>query len=328
MTYIEKRSKRAIAIDRALQARRIHKSFNQPYKQAPNRSDVQDYDTRMRVPPEPTGKPKPEPPHRNSLEEYKPSPAETVKLRKIFHKQTLLQQHHDLLVTRNVARNKADIEKWKKKPTSGDIRGIDTQPEPLIPKRLDFTTKFVGNPEVIMRKFGWKAQRGDYAGGTRVSGGRYRPDKESAGSIRVDTRHGQKIAQQTLAHELGHAFDRNIAGVKRFGERPIGVGHIKTGSRFSGVDLDEEKYNEVSKATEIHSPFSKKNASISYSFYRNKQEERFANWFSAMITNRTIVKKHSPNFYKQFKQDYPDFSKGLFESDAKITKQFMSGSLI
>lgn len=325
MTYTETRSKRALAIDRALQARQVHRSFNQPYKQAPNRSDVQDYDTAMKDPP----KPKPEPVHRGSLDEYQPSPNEMTKLRIIFHRESLLMQHHDLLVTKNVARNKADVEKWKTNPKASDIRGIDTQPKTLIPKRLDFATKYVGSPTIIQKKFRWKSKRGFYAAGEMVGRGRYRPKPESAGTIAVDISKPERQHPRTLAHELGHAFDRNIAGKKARGQRPPTVGFIPTGSRLGdSSEADKEVFGEVTKVTETHEPFEKKHAPISFLFYRGRTEERFANWFSAMVTDRSLVKIKSPKYYKQFKKDYPDFAKGMRKSDIGITKKYMGGVLI
>jgi hypothetical protein len=332
--YKEKRSKHALAVDRALQAKKKHGKFNEEYGNSPNRSDVDEYDTKGKyIPaPKPKGTPKPKEPPRPA-ETYKPTNSERNKLLRIFHSQGIMAQHKDLLTTRNVARTKKDVERWKKNPKHGDIESIDTQPKELIPARIKYTQDYVGIiPRAPVRTYKQAIKLGvprDKLG--RNSLGefqhpRYVPAEDVTqkdtqilvrSSLLKDPSSPQ--TQRVVAHELGHAMDFFKIG-KSKGLSKYDFGH-------SG-----EKYNNLYSAIQIErvtrgkiNPYPRDLVPSSFVRYRNRQRELFANWFSGLITRKETVKKDSPIFYKKFKKENKGFISGLRKSDFAITSKYTKG---
>src|SRR3989338_7392572 len=78
-------------------------------------------------------------------QEYVPTGQEKAGLLPYFWQLSPLQQHKDLLITRNVIRRKGDVDKWKRNPKYYDIRNIDTQPKELVEERINAVRTRAGN---------------------------------------------------------------------------------------------------------------------------------------------------------------------------------------
>lgn len=337
------RSKRALAIDRAKNAKVRYKNFNSAYAESPNRSDVEDYDTIRKkgdIPPpepEPTEEPikKPE-----KQEEYVPKGEEKSKLANIFfNKLNIVEQRKDLLTTRNVVRNKKQLERWKKNPKDGDVRGIDTEPKELYDEKIKLVTAYVGNPQIRMKNFGLKTVAGDVAFGKRTRRG-YIPDSEFAGDVRVDTSRGIKQTKITLAHELGHVYDRNVIGKRKRDESykvDKKLGTLGTYPRTAGyVDFmsissrdkknSAEAFNQVKFfANDKANPVSDyRKTQYSYMKYRNSNPELFANWFSGFINNRAGARKYSKKYYNYFRKTEKDFFGKIKKTENKVVDKQLS----
>jgi len=325
MDYVETRSKLALAIDRSKNAKTRYDSFNSKYKESPNTSDVEDYDTKGKFvePPKTT---KTETKVEKSNTEYEPTPAERKKLLPFFHKMQPIEQHKDLLKTHNVIKNKEDIEKWKKNPKQFDIRGIDTQPKELIEERLKVAHSYAKEPTTIKKGYGWIRREGDYQASR---------DLTNPGRIRIDTK--GKNVDFTHAHELGHAIDRNIFGIPK-GKYTTGnisfVGAKKINKDTKNWNFATEKndamkiknINQVEKVTrEVISPYKATYDNYAFHRYRTSREELFANWFGGYITKPNVVRGQSRGYYNVFKKENKNFVKNIKISDLNVTKKYMGG---
>lgn len=332
----EKRTKHALIIDRSKNARVRYSNFNDEYKSAPNRSDVVDYDTKgksERPPQEARIQEKPN----VSQGEYIPTPSEKARLTPYFHKLSPIEQHKDLLTTRNVARNKETVSKWKQNPKAHDIRGIDTQPEELIKARLEVVRRHSRNPEVIIKNFNWRSREGVYSYS--------RFNQEGAGLIRL--KRNVKNLDRNYAHELGHAYDRNVLsgmigytkgvgnmGYKDFLKKPkllndenLSFGKINN-KLLEITDYNKRAREKIVSVTENKiNPYNRAHAPMSYIMYRRSSQELFADWFSGLITDKPVIKRESKQFYNMFKKSNKPLFSDLRKSDYAVTKKYIKGSI-
>ncbi|MBP2143898.1 hypothetical protein J2127_001067 [Methanococcus voltae] len=245
------------------------------------------------------------------------------KLRKHFHKMPVDAQHKDLLKSKRVIKQgkkqKKQIEEWKKNPKAYDIRGIDTQPKELIDRRLEFVHKHVGAPKVQKRKFRWKRKDGVFEYHYNGLGTSKIP---SQGRIRVDTSYQDKNdIDRIYAHELGHAYDRNIKNKK---DRS-GFYDFHTLGRNS-----KKLRNEVIKITKKINPYDEEQLLNPLLYrdgeehirYRKSNKEMFADWHSAFIMDKNIVKK-GKSFYNIFKNQEKEYVKGLKDIDKEVTSKYV-----
>src|SRR3989338_7873834 len=147
MQYAETRSAHALKIDGAITAKKVYGSFSQEYASSPNSSDVGGYDTKngfgnINLPKNNVVEKKEA---QSSNGEYVPTEQEKAELLPYFYKLNPMEQHKDLLVTKNVIKRKSDIGKWKENPKYYDVRSIDTQPEELVEERLNIVKEYAGN---------------------------------------------------------------------------------------------------------------------------------------------------------------------------------------
>ncbi|MBP2173095.1 hypothetical protein [Methanococcus voltae] len=245
-----------------------------------------------------------------SNEEYVPNSEDKKKLLRIFHSMPRDVQHKDLLTTKRVIKkgNKKQLDEWKNNPKAYDIRGIDTQPEELMTKRLFYTHKYVGEPKLQPL-----SPEKDKLGEFNFIKGCPHP-----GEISFNMGVDYAEIQKTFAHELGHAYDRNIKsnyksdGNYKFGK--IGNNSLKL-------------RNEVIKITKKISPYNQQNnpkaeIRVKERMYRTKNKEMFADWFSALLIDKNKVKK-GKSFYNIFKNQEKDFIKGLKEVDKEVTSKYI-----
>ena len=345
VTFTETRSARAIAIDRSRTAKQVYGSFNQKYASSPNRSDVEGYDTRGTkggyVPP----------PEKKEEEkttgEYVPTAQEKAELLPYFYQLNPMEQHKDLLVTKNVIKKKSDVDKWKKNPKYYDVRSIDTQPEELVSERLRVVRTFSGNPNVIVKRFNWSRRLGDYRYISQIT--------TKPGEIRVQqTTKKDNTFNKVLSHELGHAYDRNIISVMtsethRLSRRAgnLDFGNIKTPKFLQNApsysenrmsfgkanrlmlkisDMREKNRRKVIDVTEKRiSPYNTKTAPDRFRRYRLSKEELFADWFSGYVTNKNLVKKQTRGFYNIFRKANKTLVKAIRQSDYSITSKYIGG---
>lgn len=347
MEYVEKRSKHALAVDRGIQAKQIHKSYTNNYKRSPNNSDVEDYDTKGKTIPPPEDK-KPTPPPQKPKEkkpigDYIPTESERKVLLKEFTKNgNPIQLHKDLLTTKNVIKDKKDVSKWKKNPNQYDIRGVDTRAKGLIGNRIETARKYAGVDVYVPKKinkniFGGNVttntipSRKDMVNVSLIRRGllKGRMPKSSMGvftssrmyddriikiSSKVVGRTDSYTPQRVLAHEIGHAIDSKKHQTLDFGN-PNKYHNIKIREKISTVlskkitPYDREKY-----------VFSK------YGRYRESRDEQFADWFSGLITDKSVVKKDSKQFYNIFKSGNKPLFSALKKSDKLTTSTFLKNA--
>lgn len=359
--YIEQRSKRALAIDRSKNAKTRYSDFNSEYTSSPNTSDVEDYDTkRSKTTTLPENNPAPDPkpfplpkPVTTTREkpsiltetntEYTPTGTEKKSLLTIFHKLNREEQHKDLLTTRNVIKSKSDVHKWKENPKYYDIRGVDTQPEELIPARLEIARVFAGNIPM------YESSKENPIKGrkTNLAYFQYTLNRQDLGKIIYSSKRIKNTNKEyftknrILAHEIGHAYDRNYIGTKlRTGNVSFGYDVFRNTPKsieaknlgFGGtnnlmIEIGRKSYNEVWKPVEETtrklSPYPKEKAPSHYINYRTSREELFADWFSGFITDKPQVKKSSSRFYNMFKKQNKDFFREIRKSDYSITKKYI-----
>lgn len=326
--YNEKRSAHALAIDRAINAKVVYSSFTPPYKNNPNRSDVEQYDTRYKTPPQPQPQPSPKPtPKPESVKdgEYKPSKKEFETLRERFYQNPIGEQIKDLLTTRNVVKNKNQVERWKKNTKDGDIRGIDTQPTALIPNRLNAVQNIIGNIPITYGKVRNRRALGEYQ---RISTNRL-------GEIHIQKKiQNSELHNKVLAHELGHAFDYNVLFKKayqdtdRYKENER-LGNFSVGTGSQNVGYWHTKIGDVWDSAELVTrkrifPYDEKTSGYKYHSYRTNKKEIFANWFEGLITRKEVVKKHSKPFYNKFKNENKELFGALRKSDFMSVKPFLN----
>ena len=338
--YVEKRSAHALAVDRGMTAKTVYERYDDLYRSAPNQSDVRGYDTKqgntgyMPAPAAIT-------PKVVSKTEYVPTQSEREKLLPYFHKLNPIEQHKDLLVTKNVVRTKEDVEKWKQNPKYYDVRGIDTQPKELIAERLKVALTFAGNPTVKIQKYRWKSQLGEYS---------YHVRKSEVGSIRIDKRvESTGRFNQAFAHEIGHAYDRNTLGkLPKYANKDLTNPVYRTGNTNFGALIQADVPNrerdygitqnslpmrnrsQVMLVTQKRiNPYNPKlgmgntGYPSKFSKYRNKTEELFADWFSGLITQKNMVKRQSRGFYNIFRKANKPLVRALRKSDAKVTQKYL-----
>ena len=344
VTYTEARSARAIAIDRSRITRQIYGDFNQEYAGSPNRSDVEGYDTRgnkgVYVPPP---KQKEE---EKATGEYVPTEPEKAELLPYFYQLNPMDQHKDLLVTKNVIKRKSDVDKWKKNPKHYDVRSIDTQPEELVEERLNIVTEYVGNipiiPESRINKIKSRTALACYV--------YQRVNPKDFGKIIIRPKKIKNSGavfshKKVIAHELGHAYDRNVfgKGSGRVGNINIGyevwnkiprsiekknLGFGKTNNLM--VELGRKSYNEVWKPVEEITrkrlfPYNPSNVPRRHHEYRQKNQELFANWFSGFINQKNVVKRMSGHFYNIFKKQNKPLFRDLRMSDYNVIRKYIGG---
>jgi hypothetical protein len=300
--YIETRSTHALIIDRAKRARQIHKDFVSPYKQAPNQSDVENYDD-YKLPPKKAQLPK-----KAEKEKYEPTEVEKRIAYDILLKQPVVTTMKDLQRTKNVVNKKQGFDTWKKNPKYYDLHGVDTQPEELISERINTVQRITQVPVKFSNRQ-TMYRKGSY---------RYQPlNKTDKGKITINNKgESLKSVQRITSHELGHAYDRNILG-KTKERRTLNTGN------FSFFNPKAPKQHlKMKEAVKKISPW-KEGRNYSYDKYRNSTEELFADWFSGLITKKHIVKKTSKQAYNTFKKQNKDLFKELKKSDKKVIDSFL-----
>ena len=341
--YKEKRTKHALAVDRGKNAKARYSTFNEKYGNKPNRSDVFEYDTRPRKEgPGPDPQPKtPEQPKDNT--DYQPTDAKRVQLMTRFHALPPMQQHKDLLTTRNVLKSHHDVDKWVKNPRQYDIRGIDTQPPELVEGRISVAHKLIGSPVIKYGNWGWTSRRGQYDPRFPAS---------HPGEIKMRKGLAPDDDRFVRAHEIGHGYDRNIinkvthftihkgvymemkgAGAVDFGNmRGLNLINLSFGQEnASRLKIDKAQRVNKSKvrlATENKiNPYKKAFAPRRFITYRNSKPELFANWFGGMITGKGTVKKETRGFYNIFKKANKPLMKGLRKSDRQVTSKYIKTNM-
>ncbi|MBI2139736.1 hypothetical protein HYU14_02340 [Candidatus Woesearchaeota archaeon] len=345
--YTESRSAGAIAIDGSRTARHVYSDFNQVYAGTPIKGDVEGEDTRGNK-----GAYLPPPKQKEEEEEevtgeYVPTEQEKAELLPYFYHLDPMEQHKDLLVTKNVIKRKSDVGKWKQNPKYYDVRDIDTQPGELVSERLKVIMAFSGSPRVTVKKFNWSRRLGDYRHISQIT--------TKPGEIRVQqTTKRDNTFNKVLSHELGHAYDRNIISMmasdthrlsRRTGNTDFG--NIKKPkvlqdgpSYYDNViplgkvnnlmlkisDMREKNRKKVIDVTEKRiSPYNTKTAPPRFRMYRLSKKELFADWFSGYVANKNLVKKQTRGFYNIFKKANKPLVKALRQSDLSITRKYIGG---
>ena len=303
--YIERRTRHAIAVDRGIQAKTVYSGFAQGYKQAPNASDVEGYDTRYR--PEP-GTPMPKPKAKRE-KDYEPTTGEMKRLKAIFHKQSLPDQYVDLQHSRNVAKSKREVKEWKKNPAKADVQGVDTRPKSLMESRYKAVKKHLPGVDI------------QFKGTPRNAWGafQYHPTlPNKPGTIHIKKKlMGTEKFDEVLSHELGHAYDRNVIGKRK----PILGGRLGT----DNVNLTDKQRDELFEVnTKLINPYDANSSNWKYRVYRDRPEEQFANWFSGMITQPKKTKDMSADFFKGFGKSNTKLFEDLSTVDKQELGPFMS----
>lgn len=278
--------------------------------------------------------------------EYAPTEQEKAELLPYFYQLNPIEQHKDLLVTRNVIKRKADIDKWKKNPKYYDVRSIDTRPKELVEERISVVRKHVGNIPIVPEGGIYRLKDRNALAGYLSHPLTYR------GLGKIIVRHKQinkfnRSYHEVIAHELGHAYDRNIInrGTAAFGanigydvwnkipksieKRNLSLGKTKN----LMAELGRKSYKEVWKPVELVTrerifPYNPKTTRRNYHQYRQKKEELFANWFSGFINQKNVVKKRSSHFYNIFKKQNKPLFRDLRKSDFNVTKKYIGGASI
>ena len=346
--YNDRRSKHAIAVDKGINAKQRHGDFNKDYKNAPNRSDVQDYDhyivkkkgkKRKYVK---IGRKEPRPAEGEREGEYLPTAAEKEALVKRFHKEPAQAQYEDLLRTKDVAHTKADVKEWKKNPQGSDIRTVDTRPRGYHKARVDVGYKAIGSPVTV------KVSR--VRGGNNPLGGFFNYegehiDKETfhtyrsighrkttveakdvpRGWIELKKNRTEKETTKTFAHEIGHGYDRNVVGRREnYVKNPYdkGTGNVK----FYGKEK-EQMFKMSLKQRPIQEHGSSKHLtekeamimSPSHVRYRKLDKEIFADYVGGVLLYpKRTAKNAAPSYHKKFKKENPKLFKGLKGVDKKF----------
>lgn len=304
--YIEKRSAHALRIDRAKKAREVHKDFNSEYSQAPNQSDVVHYDdVGVRIPP---NAPKPQETEQNK--HYEPTDEEIRKAHRILLKQDPITIYKDLTTTRNVVTKKNGFNTWKKNPKFYDLHGVDTQLNDLIDNRIDTIQKIVQTPI----KYTNRSHR-RYMGVFK-----HRLTASDRGEITIYNKNIPTTdkKQQVLAHELGHAYDNNILSRKNKSLFVNMVGNVD----FLNPKYPKNRQKVLGVVKKVN--FWDEGVSSSFDRYRRSSSEMFADWFSAVITNKNYAKKHSKQAYSNFKHQNKDLFSALKESDTDTIKRYLA----
>ncbi|MCS3901743.1 hypothetical protein [Methanococcus voltae] len=249
-----------------------------------------------------------------SNEEYTPNKEDKKKLLRIFHSMSVDNQHKDLLTTKRVIKkgNKKQLDEWKKNPKAYDIRGVDTQPPELMNKRLFYTHKYVGEPKLQAMQGKKDGRYGYFEWNNDIK------EVPKQGFIHINKNIDDVEFEKTFAHELGHAYDRNIKS-----------NYISDGNYLFGkIGNNPLKLrNEVIKITKKIYPYTCEN-NKSYKKrkderdYRQSNEEIFADWFGTLLINKNKIKK-GKSFYNIFKNQEKDFIKGLKEVDKKVTSKYI-----
>lgn len=347
MQYTETRCAHALKIDMAITAKKVYDSFSQEYIYSPNSSDVEGYGTRgnkgVYVPP-PELKEK-----EKATGEYVPTEHEKAELLPYFYQLNPIEQHKDLLVTKNIIKRKSEVGKWKNNPKYYDIRNIDTQPEELVEERINIVKEYVGSipitPESKINKIKSRTALAGYA--------YQRINPKDLGKIIIRPKKIKNSGvvfshNKVIAHELGHAYDRNVFGKgsglvgninigydvwnkipKNIEKRNLGFG--KTNNLM--VDLGRKSYKEVWKPVEELTrkklfPYNLSTAPRNFHKYRQQKEELFANWFSGFVTQKNVVKKKSSHFYNIFKKQNKPLFRDLRKSDFNVTRKYIGGKKV
>lgn len=333
--YVEKRSKHALAVDRGKNAEERYSQFNDSYASKPNRSDVEEYDTRKG-----RSEPPREPPrkvHQPYRRPYEPSEQEKAYLMARFHTLPPMQQYKDLLTTRNVITRAEQVKKWEQNPRAFDIQGIDTQPLELMRGRLNVVWEFAKRPKIERRNTRSTSQAGSYAWDHL--------NKEDPGKVMINTLFGPKQQIKTEGHELGHAYDRNVLAKGKTWYIPprktraiygyhtanVNFGPLKILKGREPFDLKsrtERNLTKVEKVTrEKISYYNIDTAPRRYIDYRNRKEELYANWFSGLVTMKGTVKKDTRGFYNIFRKANKPLMRALRQSDRDVTAKYIKGIL-
>lgn len=327
--YIERRSKRALAIDRAIQAKKVYHDYTRPYRSAPNRSDVQDYDTALK---RPTGAPAPplERPTGAPAGYYKLNRAEKIRARRRFHELPLIQQHKDLLHTRNVIKSKRALENWHKNPRQSDIWGIDTRPVGLEEARVRVAHKHAKRPPIHYFNLGDINWGGYFNFNPKTFDTRVEKTVPATGLIVINPKTDKRAQLVTKAHEIGHALEFNLLG---------GIGRNLTGYRFTALKSpkikgESDKWSFLrQRGQKLESQlnrYAEKYTGFSASNYSNPlfhSPERFARWFSGYATMHPQAKRMGRGFYNVFRKS-PQFKplvKEMRLTDYRFTSKFMGG---
>lgn len=319
--YAERRTTHALRVDRAINARKHWDSFVPPYRAAPNRSDVVGYDNR---------------PVRGGAEElrgkegadegYVPYSVERRRLVRYFHgSMSRVEQHKDLLVTKNVIKRKADLDKWRKEPKWYDVVGVDTRPREVVEGRLRALREAAGNPD-----FRYGVKRRGALGVFSVPMLRsMRPGYSGAVTV-VPSVRGSRLFGQVVGHEFGHAYDYNVVtpGMAKLGIVPGGTNYAGEGSRGkipSFKPLQGTRYRlrmekawvGAVRARDVVQPFDKRMA----------KEEVLAGWIGGLVSNKMRVKGEGRQFYNVFRKGNKGLMRALRESDRRATAPFIGGKL-
>ncbi|MBP2173085.1 hypothetical protein [Methanococcus voltae] len=225
-----------------------------------------------------------------SNEEYTPNKEDKKKLLRIFHSMPRDVQHKDLLTTKRVIKkgNKKQLDEWKNNPKAYDIRGIDTQPEELLKRRLDYVTNYAGNPKIDIREH--KGIEGEYE---YYPGGGKSKKVPKQGIIRINNKgRSEKEVDILLSHELGHAFHRNVKG-------NLDEDYYNFKKMQPNPHNKKQLYNEILAIDNRIVPYNKKKDK-DFTQYRNQDKELFANFFRGLLTNKNTIKK-GKSFYNIFK---------------------------
>lgn len=306
-SYNEKRTLHALQVDRGKQAQTVYNNFNQEYKNKPNSTDVEEYDT-VYIP-EPKGK---------TTEEgyYKPTPNEKKILIKRFKALPKQEQYKDLLTTYGVIRKKEEVKEWVNNPRGKDIDGIDTSPEELEKSRIEVFKKHIPNLNIDQPTM--YIQRPRFKLGTLGVFARsaFFPDKYG---IFLKPKLSKERRITTLTHELGHAFDYTI--MRQPIKQKLGNLRVNYEKNF-GYKTNElfkknpEFYEEADKIGEKFEPYKNVN-NYSYKRYRQGNQEVFANFMGYLTALPTKIGNESKGFRKFLKKEHKPFFKDLYRAERK-----------
>lgn len=193
-----------------------------------------------------------------------------------------------------------DWHKWSKNKNKYDIQGVDTIPESM--------TANVSNK--IRQKFIPQIQRQRYSGMSSNTFGYFAfgetPKlKKERNYIRINKiLKGSPKADITQTHEIGHAYDYNFEGNKKFSNPKK-----STLQEMKNVAFDFKPIPE--------------NAGAKFKNYRNSKEEVFADAFTSLVHNPKHVKKNYPGYFKTMKNKNPDLLNTIKKERTNFLKKYV-----
>lgn len=332
--YYDRRSPRAIAIDRSLNAKNHSDQITDRYKNAPNRNDIEDYDD--------ISVEKKEKPSEEGY--YTPTPTEKKKLVRHFHNSmNPIEQHKDLLITKNVIKKKEDVRRWRKDPKYYDVYTVDTAPKELHERRIEVLRRQV--PDVPMFDLSKRAGIASYRDFMRTKHGYYNAKViKTSQNTRAfyhpvykyvafySSRGGGKRLTQSIAHEYMHAIDysKGRSNQFMFGFFKNPKNKLSLGKMNKIIPTFYNKAESFTRTksfpyTEAEGKIFLKELGVNYDTYRKRNEEVYANWGASLVTDKLKTKKHTLPLYNMFKKAHKPLISEMKRSDLMVTAPLLGG---